>query len=276
MEERIDRKAYKARIRETLETAQVSPRRMVALWLGLRAVISLISGIGSANNLFYVFLLALTLMLSLTLDAGFTLYCMAVRRGERAEYLTLFDGFAFAGKVILLALVKTIFIGLWSMLFVIPGLVAFYRYRFALYNLLDNPEISVMDAINMSKYQTRGFKWEIFSLDMSYLGWGILAALPDMVYRQAVRIQVYSVVGSTAYWNIQEVMRYVNPNVFGMPAMAWEALIVVWSIGISIFYAAHYQCVELEYFDTAKRVSGADAARNADSYASPGDGAGPF
>ena len=271
MEERIDRKACKARVRELLETAQASPRGMVALWLGARAVISLISGIGSANNLFYVFLVALTLMLSLTLDAGFVLYCMAVRRGERAEYLTLFDGFAFAGKVILLALVKTIFIGLWSMLFVIPGLVAFYRYRFALYNLLDNPEISVMDAINMSKYQTRGFKWQVFALDISYLGWGLLASLPDMIYRQAIQRQLYGIVGSSAYWNIQEVMRYINPNVFGVPEMAWQALIIVWSIGVSIFYAAHYECVELEYFEAAKRASGADASRNAEYYSGPGE-----
>ena len=267
MTEKIDRKARKARARELLETAQVSPGKMVALWLGLRALLSLFSAIGSGMNLFYVFLMVLTLMLSLTLDAGFVLYCMTVRRGERFEYANLFDGFAFAGKIILLALVKTIFIALWSMLFVIPGVIAFYRYRFALYNLLENPNLRVMEALEMSKRQTNGFKGQVFALDLSYLGWGLLAALPDMVYHQAIQMQVYAIVGSSTYWNVQDVMRYINPNVFGVPAMAWQVLTVVWSILVSVCYLAHYQCVELDYFDTAKQASDA----NAFSYAGPGE-----
>ena len=256
MSERIDRGACKARARELLDTAQVSPRKMVALWLGLRAGLSLLNNVGGAWNLFYVFLLALTTMLSLVLDAGFVLYCMAVRRGERAEYLTLFDGFAFAGKIILLTVLKYVFIALWSTLFVIPGIIAFYRYRFALYNLLEHPELSVTQALDMSKRQTRGFKGQLFALDISYLGWGLLAALPDLLYRQNVQIQVYNIVGASTYWNIQEVMRYVNPNVFGMPWMAWEVLITVWALVVSMYYLANYQCVELDYFDAAKVASG--------------------
>lgn len=257
MTERINRGACKARVRTLLDTAQVSPRRMVALWLGLRAALSFLTDIGGlGTNLFYVFLVALTLMLSVVLDAGFVLYCMAVRRGERAEYLILFDGFAFAGKVILLVIVEWIFVALWSMLFVIPGVIALYRYRFALYNLLENPELGVMEALSMSKRQTKGFKGQIFMLDLSYLGWGILASLPEFLYRYHIQLQVQGIVGGTLYWNVQDVTRYINPNVFGMPRMAWEVLIVVWALVVSIFYRAHYQCVELEYFDTAKQVSG--------------------
>ncbi|MBQ6207264.1 MAG: DUF975 family protein [Oscillospiraceae bacterium] len=264
--EKIDRKACKARAKELLQTAQVSPGKMVALWLGLRALLSLFTAIGSGMNLFYVFLVVLTLMMSLTLDAGFVLYCMTVRRGERFEYANLFDGFAFAGKVILLAAVKTVFIALWSMLFVIPGVIAFYRYRFALYNLLENPDLRVMEALDMSKRQTNGFKGQVFALDLSYLGWGLLAAFPDIVYRQAIQAQVYEIVGSSTYWNIQDVMRYINPNVFGAPSMAWQALIVVWSILISVCYLAHYQCVELDYFDAAKRVSDAQYYAGPDEF----------
>ena len=254
--ERIDRGACKARVRELLDTAQVSPRKMVALWLGLRAVLSLLNYIGGGINLFYVFLIALTAMLSLVLDVGFVLYCMAIRRGERSEYLTLFDGFGLAGKVILLTVVKIVLIGLWSMLFLVPGLIAAYRYRFALYNLLENPGLTVMQAIDMSKRQTRGFKGQIFALDLSYLGWALLATLPDMLYRQSIQVQLYNIVGASAYWNIQEVMEYVNPDVFGMPWMAWQALIIAWNLVVSVYYIANYQCVELDYFDAAKAASG--------------------
>ena len=275
MTEQIDRRACKERVRNLLESAEVSPRKTVALWLVLRAALSFIGGLGSGANLFNAFLVVLTLMLSLTLDAGFVLYCMTLRRGERAEYLTLFDGFAVAGKVILLAAVKTLFIALWSMLFVIPGLVAYYRYRFALFNLLENPDMGVMEAMRMSKRQTDGYKWQIFGLDMSYLAWGLAAVLPDMVYRQAIQIQLYSVVGTSAYWNIQDVSRYLDPNVLGVPRLAWQALILVWAILVSVFYLAHYPCAELEYFDIARGASGADADAlppDEDSHAGFGDG----
>ena len=82
------------------------------------------------------------------------------------------------GKVILLNLVIYCFTLLWSMLFVIPGIVAAYRYRFALYNLYENPGLNVMEALEMSKRQTRGYKGQLFMLDLSYFGWYLLASLP--------------------------------------------------------------------------------------------------
>ena len=47
---------------------------------------------------------------------------------------------------------------------------------FALYNLCENPEMGVMEALNMSKVQTRGQKWELFVLDLSFIGWNLLSA----------------------------------------------------------------------------------------------------
>ena len=104
------------------------------------------------------------------------LYCMAIRRGERAEYLTLFDGFSFVGKIILLDIISGFFIVLWSMLFLIPGVIAAYRYSFASFNLYENPGIGVMEALDMSKRQTLGYKSQLFTLDLSYLGWSLLSA----------------------------------------------------------------------------------------------------
>lgn len=116
-------------------------------------------------------------LVSAILGTGYILYTMNVRKGLETPYATLFDGFLFAGKVILLQIVMGIFVFLWSMLFIIPGIIAGYRYRFALYNLCENPKIGVMEAIDMSKAQTRGHKWELFVLDLSFLGWIILCSL---------------------------------------------------------------------------------------------------
>ena len=116
-------------------------------------------------------------LVAVVLSAGYILYAMSVRKGLETPYATMFDGFLFAGKIILLSIVQYIFIFLWSLLFIIPGIIAGYRYRFALYNLCENPEMGVMEALNMSKAQTRGHKWELFVLDLSWIGWNILCAL---------------------------------------------------------------------------------------------------
>ena len=92
-------------------------------------------------------------------------------------YSTLFDGFGFTGKIILLNLVTGLFVFLWSLLLVIPGIIAIYRYRFALYNLCENPELGVMDALRLSKQQTMGFKLDLFVLDVTFIGWGLLCGL---------------------------------------------------------------------------------------------------
>lgn len=116
-------------------------------------------------------------LVSIVLSAGYIQYTMSVRKGIVTPYTVMFDGFLFAGKIILLQIVMSIFIFLWSLLLIIPGIIAGYRYRFALYNLCDDPGMGVMEALNMSKAQTRGHKWELFVLDLSWIGWNILCGL---------------------------------------------------------------------------------------------------
>lgn len=116
-------------------------------------------------------------LIGILLEAGYIRYHLGVRQGKEMPYSTILDGLSFVGKVILLNLVIMIFVGLWSILLVVPGIIAAYRYRFALYNLCENPNIGVMEALRMSKVQTAGHKGKLFVLDLSFLGWGILSML---------------------------------------------------------------------------------------------------
>ena len=68
------------------------------------------------------------------------------------------------------------------MLFILPGIIAAYRYRFAVYNLLENPDVGILEALRMSKWQSNGYKFQLFALDLSYLGWDLLADLPALVF----------------------------------------------------------------------------------------------
>lgn len=74
-------------------------------------------------------------------------------------------------------LLRNIYTALWSLLFVIPGIVASYRYAMTPYILAENPELTASEAINISKEMMYGHKWELFCLDMSFFGWHLLCGL---------------------------------------------------------------------------------------------------
>ena len=270
--ELIDRKKLKEEVGELLSGAQVSPRAMTALYAGLLLILNLVCAF-TGEGILSTFVSILTSLLSVLLGAGFAMYCMAIRRGERAEYLTLFDGFSFVGKLIALTIVTYAFIWLWSMLFVIPGIVAAYRYRFAAYNLYENPGISVMEALEMSKRQTMGYKGQIFALDLSYIGWTLLASLPAMVEMGMMYYAMFS-----SYYDYMTGAISVMPTDFTasviLPTWLWTLICGLWSMAVSMFYLPHFQCVELGYFETAKRTSGVGSGSEPPAIGA-GHGAGP-
>ena len=97
---------------------------------------------------------------------------------EGASYYNLLDGFAITGRVLVLYLLTAIYVFLWSLLFIIPGIIALYRYRMALFLLLEHPELTPAQCIEESKRMMNGHKSELFSLDLSFLGWLILSVIP--------------------------------------------------------------------------------------------------
>ena len=117
-------------------------------------------------------------ILRVIVNAGFILFLLNTIRGTGACLGNLLDGFGFFFKIILLSIVEYIFIALWSLLLVVPGIIAAYRYRMAIYLLVDDPSRGVMECIRLSKEMMKGHKWELFVLDLSFIGWVFLAMLP--------------------------------------------------------------------------------------------------
>lgn len=255
--ELIDRRSVKAEARRTLESAQVSPRAFTALYFALVLVLNLVDSL-TGEGVLSVFVSVLALLMTVVLRAGYQLYGMAVRRGERAEYLTVFDGFSFAGKLIALFLLEFMFVFLWSLLFTIPGIVAVYRYRFAVLNLCENPDLGPMEALNMSKRQTLGYKSQLFGLDLSYLGWTVLASLPLLVYNGAVTYETMQ--AAAGYYGLEAAALPLDITAL-LPLWGWTLVIGLWNLAVSVFYMPAYLCSELAYFDTAKRTSGVGASR---------------
>ena len=248
MFEHIDRRRVKADSRAILRNAQVSPKAFFALYLGITALMSvcsyLTSAAGSGSTLFSgpaeLFVTIFTTLLTPILGIGVYLYCMAIRRGERAEYLVLFDGFSFAGKIIALYLLQLLFVFLWMMLFIFPGFVAAYRYRFAYQNLCANPSLTPLEALNLSKQQTNGYKLQLFQLDLSYFFWLILSALPAILLSSLV----------------------MDPELFNRIAAhpLYVAAELLCSFVFGLIYMPGYYTSELAYYETAVRTSGQDPA----------------
>ena len=133
--------------------------------------------------------------------AGFLIFIFNTVKNVGAVYGNLLDGFALAGKLILLALLEGLFIFLWTLLFIIPGIIAAYRYRMAKFLLLDHPEMAVTDCLRTSKQMMKGHKWECFVLDLSFIGWWILNAIPYVGYAVMV--------WTTPYINTTYVLYYM-------------------------------------------------------------------
>ena len=232
----LDRKQLKSDARELLQNVQIPARLAAAIYLILSVGIGVASSFVEGDGVMPIFFSVLSELVSWVLTAGFILYCMTVRRHERAEYSVLFEGFSFAGKLVWLNLIMYALIFLWSMLFVIPGIIAAYRYRFAVPNLCANPELTAAQALDLSKKQTEGWKMQLVLLDLSFLPWILLAAAPSIL--SAVNILVPEAglaVCGTVWFNLAA---------------------AVWSVLVAILYIPVYQCVELDYFDAARRPFG--------------------
>lgn len=198
----LNRAQLKQEARGILAQARVSPYLFTLMLMGLLAVLNaadaFVSGSYADTLRLYMpeemippallrgaaapaavstFTGVLAMLVETVLRAGYNVYQLGVRDGRTMPYSTVWSCFSFAGRVILLAVVQTALILLGLLLFVIPGVIAAYCYRFAVLNLLENPELRVRDAMRMSRLQTDGHKMELFVLDLSFLGWALLCGL---------------------------------------------------------------------------------------------------
>ena len=140
-----------------------------------------------------VLLAGIILLLRPILNIGFIGYCMSIRRKQETEYKDIFSGFLVFHKVILIYLIIAIFVLLWSLLLVIPGIIAAYRYRLAYYILLDDPTKGPLQCINESTVLMNGAKVDLLIIDISFIGWHMADILFVMLIPAPVALPIISV-----------------------------------------------------------------------------------
>jgi uncharacterized membrane protein len=116
-------------------------------------------------------------LLLLPLVWGHFIFFLRLIRDENLDYGHMFDGFNQYFRIFLAELLKGIYILLWALLLIIPGLIKEYSYAMTEFILKDNPEMSGEEAICESMRLMQGHKMQLFLLDLSMIGWLILSIL---------------------------------------------------------------------------------------------------
>ena len=121
----------------------------------------------------FVYAIAL-MILGGVVRLGYCRYNLKLVDGHMGTMGDLFSQFDRFAQAFLLNLLTGLFVALWSLLLIIPGIVAAYSYSMAPYILLENPDCTAMEALRRSKEMMKGHKGERFVLGLSFIGWAIL------------------------------------------------------------------------------------------------------
>ncbi len=146
--------------------------RLVGMFMGI--------GFGLLTLVFALAGTVFMFLVSFPLKVGGSRIYIDSADGEHAPLLSRF-AYAFKsgyyGNILVAGLLRGIFTFLWSLLFVIPGIVKAYAYSMVPYILADNPGMRASEAIRLSQEMMRGHKMEKFILDISFFGWYLLGSL---------------------------------------------------------------------------------------------------
>lgn len=134
-----------------------------------------------AASLLYFSVVALVIaiiriIIGCVVEVGYAKFNMDLIDGEEGKIETLFRYFKQWGTMLWAGILQIIYILLWSLLFIIPGIIAAYRYAMTSYILAENPELAASEAIARSKEMMKGNKWRMFCMQFSFIGWDILSS----------------------------------------------------------------------------------------------------
>ena len=118
-----------------------------------------------------------TLIITSAFEISLCMIYLKLAKNEEISIGDLFNGFNITGRAVWLSIITYIFTFLWSLLFIIPGIIKVFSYAMAPYILADNPELTANEALTKSKEIMDGHKFDLFVLQLSFFWWYILGAI---------------------------------------------------------------------------------------------------
>ncbi|MGN0708115.1 MAG: DUF975 family protein [Faecalibacterium sp.] len=156
---------FEADLNAALAQSGISPAVLIAVLFGVLGVACLISA-------------ALNAFLRNPIQVGTNRFFLknAQEPAKLNELLYAFQSGHYL-KIVGAKFLAGLFIALWSLLLVVPGVIKSLEYMMVGYILADEPEIGMMDALRKSKQMMMGHKWDAFVLSLSFLGWELLSVV---------------------------------------------------------------------------------------------------
>ncbi len=118
------------------------------------------------------------LLIAGPLSIGYARFNLALIRSESPRIEMLFTGLRQFDTGVIAYLLMAVFTFLWTLLLIIPGIIAAYSYSMTYYIIVEDNSISAMDAIRKSKQMMYGHKWRYFCLCLRLTGWLLLGIIP--------------------------------------------------------------------------------------------------
>jgi len=174
---------------------------------GLSDIAAFIAG---AFFLFIIISLAvgvLYFILGSFVGVGYAKFNLNLVDKKETKFESMFEYFSYWKTTSVMRLLRVIYIFLWSLLFIIPGIVAGFSYAMTNYIMAENPNLTASEAIEQSKAMMMGNRWRLFCLQFSFIGWDILATLAFGIghlwltpYKQAAKAAFYREVSGTGFY----------------------------------------------------------------------------
>lgn len=114
------------------------------------------------------------LILGGPITLGYVKFNLDMVNGKTPDFSDLFSQFHRFKEGFLVQFLRGVYIFLWTLCLIVPGIRATFSYAMAPYILYENPGMSANDAIGASKQMMEGNRWRLFCLNISFIGWSIL------------------------------------------------------------------------------------------------------
>ena len=164
-----------------------------------------------AGSAFYIALAVIVIavvyfVLGSVVEVGYARFNLDLVDRAEGKIETLFAHFNNWKTTASARFLKSLYTLLWSLLFIIPGIIATYSYAMTGYILAEHPELTASEAIEHSKEMMEGNRFRLFCLQLSFIGWAILCSFTLGIgnlwlrpYRQAATAAFYREISGAAY-----------------------------------------------------------------------------
>lgn len=162
---------------ENLVLMQMAKESLKGKWGVSIAVVVVLHLIMTACQIIPFLGIIMSLLINGPIMLGLAGFFLSVSRGKDPKFEDAFEGFNNFGMALGAYVLMCLYIFLWSLLFIIPGIIAALSYAMVFYILAEDDSIGATDALKRSKEMMEGNKLKLFYLGLRFFGWGLLCIL---------------------------------------------------------------------------------------------------